>query len=198
MQQKQDGHALQKIVQAAQAGDEHAFEALMDVIEVPIYRLALAMTRCREDAEDAAQETLIKLWRSLPSYRFECPILPYALQVARNTTLDFLRRKRSDRLHMLPMSEDSDGRAILAELPDPDENINPAHAYARRERAAEVRRAIDELPQELREILVLKDIQGLSYEQIGQALALKDGTVKSRLSRARKKLSEILRTRNIF
>ena len=84
------------------------------------------------------------------------------------------------------------------EVADTDEFVDPARAYERKEKIEAVRRAISELPDEYREILTLKDIEGLSYEQIGRVLTLEQGTVKSRLSRARKKLLEILKRRNIF
>lgn len=196
---QKDSRELQATVRAAQAGDESAFERLLDEVERPVYRLLLGMLRSREDAEDAAQETLVKLWRTLPSYRFECPILPYALQIARRTALDTLRRKRSEWQQTLPLTvEGEDGEAHAADIPDPDEYADPSRAYERAERIAEVRRAIDELPSDFREILLLKDMEGLAYEQIGHVLALEEGTVKSRLFRARKKLAEILKTRNIF
>ncbi|MBO5897687.1 MAG: RNA polymerase sigma factor, partial [Clostridia bacterium] len=138
------------------------------------------------------------LWRTLPSYRFECPILSYALQITRNTVLDLLRRKRARGETVSLTVEEEDGEAAVLDIADPDEASDPARAYASEERMSEVRRALGDLPIELREILTLRAIEGMSYEQIGQVLSLEEGTVKSRLSRARKKLEEILKSRNIF
>ena len=193
-----DDRELRSVIHKAQKGDEQAFEALMRTIELPMYCLALSMTRQREDAEDVTQEALVKLWRTLPSYRFECPILSYALQITRNTVLDLLRRKRARGETVSLTVEEEDGEAAVLDIADPDEASDPARAYASEERMSEVRRALGDLPIELREILTLRAIEGMSYEQIGQVLSLEEGTVKSRLSRARKKLEEILKSRNIF
>ena len=193
-----DDRELRSVIHKAQKGDEQAFEALMRTIELPMYCLALSMTRQREDAEDVTQEALVKLWRTLPSYRFECPILSYAWQITRNTVLDLLRRKRARGETVSLTVEEEDGEAAVLDIADPDEASDPARAYASEERMSEVRRALGDLPIELREILTLRAIEGMSYEQIGQVLSLEEGTVKSRLSRARKKLEEILKSRNIF
>lgn len=193
-----DDAKLRSVIKRAQKGDEQAFEMLMRTVETPMYRLALSMTRQREDAEDVTQEALVKLWRSLPSYRFECPILPYALHIVRNTVLDLLRRNRARGETVSLTVEDEDGETAVLDVADPDESADPARAYVSEERIREVRRAMDELPSELREILILRAIEGMSYEQIGLVLSLEEGTVKSRLSRARKKLEQILKTRNIL
>lgn len=193
-----DDRELRLVIKRAQKGDEQAFEQLMRTVETPMYRLALSLLRQREDAEDATQEALVKLWRTLPGYRFECPILPYALQITRNTVLDLLRRRRARGETVSLTVDGEDGETVVLDIADPDESTDPARAYASEERLHEVRRAIDELPIELREILTLRALEGMSYEQIGQVLALEDGTVKSRLSRARKKLQELLKKRNII
>jgi RNA polymerase sigma-70 factor (ECF subfamily) len=194
-----DTREMKTTIRAAQLGDERAFERLLDYVETPVYRLALSITRRREDAEDATQETLIKLWRSLPSYRFECPILPYVLQIARNAALDLLRRERPHTEHTIPLiRQDENGEETVLEVADTDVASDPVRAYEKQERVEAVRAALDALEHEHREILLLKDINGYTYEQIAVLLGIEMGTVKSRLSRARKKLAEILKTRNIF
>lgn len=195
---QKDDRNMQKVIRAAQKGDERAFEALLGSLERQVYRLCYSMTHAREDAEDATQETMIKLWRTLPSYRFECPILPYTLRMARNTALDVLRR-RNARIQTVSMTvQDEAGESEAIDVADSDEYANPARAYERQERVQSIRAAIDELSPDQRDIIVLKDLEGYSYEQIGQILQIGEGTVKSRLSRARKKLAEILKARNIF
>lgn len=195
---QRDDRQMQRTVRAAQAGDEQAFETLLGAIEQPVYRLIYSMLHSREDAEDATQETLIKLWRTLPSYRFECPILPYTLHMARNVALDLIRRRHARVQTVTLTGEDENGENEQWDIADPNEYANPAREYERQERIEAVRRAVDALPDEYREIVVLKDLQGYSYEQIGQVLSLGEGTVKSRLSRARKKLAEILKNGNIL
>lgn len=195
---QKDDRNMQKVIRAAQKGDERSFEVLLTALERQVYRLCYAMTHSREDAEDATQETLIKLWRNLPSYRFECPILPYTLRMARNTALDLLRR-RNARVQTVSLTiQDGEGESETISIADPDEYADPARAYERKEKIEAVRRAIEQLPPDSRDIVLLKDVEGYSYEQIGHVLQIGEGTVKSRLARARKKLAELLKQGNIF
>jgi RNA polymerase sigma-70 factor (ECF subfamily) len=94
--------------------------------------------------------------------------------------------------------EDEDGERVVMDVADTSVDANPAEHLTRAERIAEVRRAIEDLPPAERDIIMLKDIQGLSYAQIADLLSVEEGTVGSRLSRARKNLEKILKTRNIF
>ena len=194
-----DSRELQGAIRKAQRGDGQAFEVLLSYVEEPVWRLTFLLLRHKEDAEDAAQETLLKLWRTLPSYRFECPILPYVLRMARNTVIDMQRRRQKQWESTTSFStQNEQGEWTMLDLPDPDEAADPVRSYEKKERILAVRAALDELPDECREILVMKDMQNLSYEQIALSLDVPDGTVKSRLYRARKKLADILRDRNIF
>ena len=199
MSMEQDAKELRSLVRAAQAGDELAFEQILTLIEVPVYRLAFSMLRHKQDAEDAAQEVLIKLWRTLPDYRFECPLLLYVLKMTRNTVLDLQRKNTRRREHEISLTvENDDGEQVVLDLPDTSTDANPAEHMTRAERIAEVRRAIEDLPPADRDVILLKDIQGLSYAQIASLLSIEEGTVGSRLSRARKNLAKILKTRKIF
>jgi RNA polymerase sigma-70 factor (ECF subfamily) len=200
MARSKDSRELRAIIRAAQDGDEHAFEQILVLVERPAFRLALSMLRRREDAEDALQETMIKLWRTLPAYRFECPILPYVLRMTRTTVLDMLRRTQGARENEISLTvENEEGEPVTWDVADPDPASNPVQSYERDERIRAVRAAMSQLPQKYREILSLKEIQGYSYESLCQVLGLEKGTVKSRLARARKKLAEILiKNGNIF
>jgi RNA polymerase sigma-70 factor (ECF subfamily) len=199
MSLEKDSKELRALIRAAQAGDEQAFEQILRLIEVPVYRLAFSMLRHKEDAEDVSQEVLIKLWRTLPDYRFECPFVLYVLKMTRNTALDLERKRSGRREHEVSLTvENDDGERVEMEVADTDPDSSPANQLTRAERIAEVRRAIEDLPPAEREIIQLKDIQGLSYAQIARLLSIEEGTVGSRLSRARKNLEKILKTRKIF
>ncbi len=199
MSMEKDSKELKALIRSAQAGDEGAFEQILSLIEVPVYRLAFSMLRHKQDAEDAAQEVLIKLWRTLPDYRFECPLLIYVLKMTRTTVLDLQRKLSRRREHEVSLTvEDEDGERVVMDVADTSVDANPAEHLTRAERIAEVRRAIEDLPPAERDIIMLKDIQGLSYAQIADLLSIEEGTVGSRLSRARKNLEKILKTRKIF
>ena len=196
---EKDSKEMRALILAAQAGDEQAFEQILRLIEVPVYRLAFSMLRHKEDAEDVSQEVLIKLWRTLPDYRFECPLLLYVLKMTRNAALDLERKRSRRRENEVSLTvENDDGERVDRELADTSEDNDPAKRLTRAERIAEVRRAIEALPPDQREIIILKDIQGLSYAQIADLLSIEEGTVGSRISRARKNLAKILRNGKIF
>jgi len=199
MSVEKDSKELRALILAAQAGDEQAFEQILRLIEVPVYRLAFSMLRHKEDAEDVSQEVLIKLWRTLPDYRFECPLILYVLKMTRNAALDLERKRSRRRENEVSLTvENDDGERVDRELADTSEDNDPAKRLTRAERIAEVRRAIEALPPDQREIIILKDIQGLSYAQIADLLSIEEGTVGSRISRARKNLEKILRNGKIF
>jgi RNA polymerase sigma-70 factor (ECF subfamily) len=196
---EKDSKEMKALIRSAQAGDEGAFEQILSLIEVPVYRLAFSMLRHKQDAEDVSQEVLIKLWRTLPDYRFECPLLIYVLKMTRTTVLDLQRKNARRREHEVSLTvEDEDGDRVEMDVTDTSVDANPAEHLTRAERIAEVRRAVEDLPPAERDMIMLKDIQGLSYAQIADLLSIEEGTVGSRLSRARKNLEKILKTRKIF
>jgi len=192
-----DNQILAELMRRAASGEDAAFESLVRHFEGMVYSFALQSLRRREDAEDATQEVFLKLWRTLGTWRDEASVKTYIMRIARNTVIDMIRRRNSRPTDSLTV-EDDDGEESQLDIADTDTSSNPAADYARREQIAEVRRAIDELEPEHREIIILRDINGLSYAEIAEATGLYPGTVKSRLSRAREKLKEILKTRNFF
>ena len=192
-----DNQILAELMRRAASGEDAAFESLVRHFEGMVYSFALQSLRRREDAEDATQEVFLKLWRTLGTWRDEASVKTYIMRIARNTVIDMIRRRNSRPTDSLTV-EDDDGEESQLDIADTDTSSNPAADYARREQIEEVRRAIDELPPDHREIIILRDINGLSYDEIAEATGLYPGTVKSRLSRARNNLKEILKTRNFF
>lgn len=184
-----------KLVRRAQNGDLDAFEALLRAHEKSVYNLALRMTGSPEDAEDMAQEAFLKLWRALPDFRWECKFSVWLYRIVSNVCLDLLRRQ-SRRPSVSLSVEDEDGE--VSELEIPDERLSPEHLLEQKLTREAVQRGLALLPDEQRQILLLRELQGLSYEEIGAALSLEPGTVKSRLFRARKRLADwLLRDGNI-
>ena len=192
-----DNQILAELMRRAASGEDAAFESLVRHFEGMVYSFALQSLRRREDAEDATQEVFLKLWRTLGTWRDEASVKTYIMRIARNTVIDMIRRRNSRPTDSLTV-EDDDGEESQLDIADTDTSSNPAADYARREQIEEVRRAIDELPPDHREIIILRDINGLSYAEIAEATGLDPGTVRSRLSRARNNLKEILKTRNFF
>lgn len=160
------------------------FEALASDMERPIYLLCLRMTGSREDAQDCAQEALLRAYRAFGRFRGEANARTWLYRVARNVCIDFLRARRQT------VSLDS---LREAGFDMPDEATPSAYmALDAADRKAALERAIALLPDDQREILILRDMQGLAYDEIGRVLRLPPGTVKSRLNRARERLRGII------
>ena len=178
-----------ELVRRAQSGDLDAFEALVRAHEKTVYTLALRMTNQPQDAEDMAQEAFLKVWRALPDYRWESRFSVWLYRIVSNVCLDWLRRQAKRPTVSLSV-EDDEGEEAERELPDGRQS--PERLLEQKLTREAVQRGLETLPDEQRQILLLREIRGLSYEEIGQALALEPGTVKSRLFRARKKLADWL------
>jgi RNA polymerase sigma-70 factor (ECF subfamily) len=168
---------LELIVQAKQ-GDRHAFGELVrrhrrGVINV-VYRLCGNIHL----AEDAAQEAFIRAWQHLPSYRPRSPFRNWVYRIAINVARDALRRERET--------------VDISELALPSPDADPGTRVERAERADRVRRAVLALPSASREVLILREYEGLSYREIADTLSIPLGTVMSRLNYARSRLRETL------
>ena len=196
--EKRKNDALTGLALRAGRGDAKAFEQLVRETEQMIYNLAWRATGNEADAADLSQEIYIKVWRSLPSFRGEAAFTTWLYRVAQNTACDAARSASRRPVLSLTLGTDSSGGDAGAEAELPDDTETPEHELLRRERASELREALACLAEEHRVILILRDIEGRSYTEISDLLSLEIGTVKSRLSRARDKLKNLLAERNIF
>ena len=191
-------HDLNELMKRAKKGDETAFSELVKTTEASVYRYLYAAVKNREDALDLSQETYLKLWRTLASYRGDCAPTTWILRIAKNTAIDHIR-KASKTGDPLPLAHsDKDGNETSFDLPDTDADANPMEALLRKQARAAVRQAILSLPEEQRDVIVLREFQNLSYEEIAARLSLEIGTVKSRLSRARHAIKEFLISGNFL
>lgn len=188
---------IERLVRMAEAGNEQAFEQIVKLYESAVYNMALYMTKNREDALDVSQEVFIKLWRSLGSFRGDCSIKSYIMKLTKNASLDLLRRRsRTDNLSLT--AENEKGDEVQLDVPDTADESNPEAAYLKKERIRKVREGLMKLDDDQREIIVLRDMEGMSYTDIAHALKISEGTVKSRLHRARSALKKILTEGNYF
>lgn len=176
------------VIRRAQRGDTKAFEALLSAYEKPVYNLCLRMTGNAEDAADLTQEAFLKIWRGLENYKFESSFSTWVYRLTTNVSIDFLRGKKRRQTVSITVEEE-DGAAEL-EVPDPAPL--PEEQLLHREKKAQIASAMNQLDEEARLILTLRILEDLSYEEIARVTGLKDGTVKSRLARARLKLKKIL------
>ena len=177
------------IVRKVLGGDANAFETLVLEYEKNVYNIALRMTGNSEDAADMTQEAFIKAYNSLQSFRGDSKFSVWLYRIVSNVCLDFLRSKNRRPTVSLSV-EDDDGED--AQLDVADASQSPELLLDRKLTRDSVRRGLDSLPPDYRQILLLREIQGLSYDEIAQALSLEVGTVKSRIFRARKRLCTFL------
>lgn len=167
-------------------GDAASFDALVTRYLDPIYGFAKRMTGNQTDAEDIAQETFVKVWKTLPRYRTTGTFKSWIYAIARNTAIDRLRKKK---IPVFSDYEDREGRNILTEsVSDPD--TLPEVLIEKAENKKLTEEALSRLPVVDREILVLHYADGLTFEAIGKILKKPLNTVKSRNRRAIAKLKE--------
>lgn len=178
-----------KIIEKVLGGDANAFEELVLKYEKTVYNLALRMVGDRDDASDMTQEAFIKAYGSLSSFRGDSKFSVWIYRIATNVCLDFLRSKSRKQQVSLTVSDDDDEDAQL-DIPDP--SSAPEQQLMQKMSMQSVEEGLKTLPDKQRQILVMRELGGMSYAEIGAALSLEEGTVKSRIFRARKRLSAYL------
>jgi RNA polymerase sigma-70 factor (ECF subfamily) len=176
------------LVERVRGGEPAAFEPLVEKYRQRVFRLAYNVLRSQEDAWDAAQEAFIKAYQALPSFRGQSAFYTWLFRIAMNVAHDKARQRGAA------------GRAFGTErvteeewertMPDPGEE--PDDAAARAEERSRITRALDALPERQRAIIMLSDLEGLSYREIADVLKIPMGTVMSRLHNARKRLRAVL------
>ena len=179
----------QELVSRARAGDQDAFEQLVLANQNKVYTLTFRMVNDREEAEDLAQEAFLKAWQGLPSFQGDSSFSTWVYRLATNVCIDFLRKQKR-RKDIEPVVSLDDEESGWTEPADWDQD--PQRHLEQSERTAAVSRGLQALPDHHRQVLVMRELSGLSYQEIGQALGLDPGTVKSRISRARLALRKIL------
>ena len=179
-----------EIVQRVLSGDTEAFEALVLEHQNKVYSLALRMVGNEEDARDMAQEAFIRAYGSLAGFRGDSKFSVWLYRLTSNICIDFLRSRGKKRTVSMTWAGDEGEDA--GELEIPDETWSPENQLERSLTRESVRRGLESLSPQYREILLLREINGLSYAEIAGALSLEEGTVKSRIFRARKKLCDFL------
>ena len=181
-----------RLVESALDGDARAFEILMEKHESKMYAVALRMCKNREDAQDCLQDAMIRIYKALPTFKGQSSFSTWAYRITMNTCLDDLRRKKVRQASSL------DQMLEVGWAPVDDNNTAERH-FENSELKRNLSRAIQTLPEEMRAAVVLRDVQGFSYEEIANMLSTNVGTVKSRISRGREKLREILsRNQELF
>lgn len=177
-----------QLIARARQGDQDAFARLLEAHQSRVYHQALRMVGHAEDARDVTQEVFWKAWQGLPRFHGDSSFSTWLYRLTSHAAIDLLRREKR---HRGSNSLDDSQLSLVSTLADPAPG--PQQQVEQQELLDGVARGLAQLSEEHRQVLVLREINGLSYEEIGQVLQLSPGTVKSRIARARAALAKLLR-----
>lgn len=186
-------HECLQLVQQAKRGDADAFQKLVEITQNRVARVVRSVVHCdRVAAEDLVQEVFVRVWKALPRFQGES-VLAWIHTVATNVAISEWRQQRAQKRAQRPLSIDAPiaGTDDLRIEPVSRERM-PDDLSGQREFAAKVRSLVLDLPEDFRLPLVLRDLEGMSYEEVAMALSLPGGTVRSRIHRARCMLQQML------
>jgi RNA polymerase sigma-70 factor (ECF subfamily) len=182
----------QVLVDKVKNGDYQAFESLVTRYESKVYRLSIRMLRSPQDAEDALQETFIQVYRGLPGFEGRSAFSTWLFRLATNVCLMKIRHRATEPSRLLPL-EDYLPRQEQGEIPQMvDWADRPEDALLSKESREKMMEALEKLPPEYRAVFILRDMEGFSNAETGEALGISVAAVKSRLHRARLALRGML------
>jgi len=182
-----------KLVERCLSGDEAAWEDLVRTYSRRIYSISYRFTNSAANAQDITQEVFLRVFRSIKSFRrSEGTFAVWLTRLVRNLLIDHYRRTRADRL----TESIEDRLSVLEECASVDSRTDAL--VSGREAGELVQAALQKLSPELRETVVLRDLEGLEYREIAEVLGIPEGTVKSRLNRGRAELARILRKQRVM
>lgn len=178
------------LVEQSRKGNVDAFEELIKDYKKSAYNIALRVLRNVEDAEDASQEALIKVYKNIQNFNMQSTFKVWLYRIVVNTCLDFKRKKSINAVSIDENIDLGGNNEVHREIAD--DSGNPDALVEKNFNNKLVNDAVNKLDDDYKTIIVLRDIQGFSYSEIAEILSCNLGTVKSRLNRARKSLKEIL------
>lgn len=179
-----------KLIKQSISGDVSSFEQLINQYQKMAYNVAYRIMGNEEDAKDMTQEALIKVFKNLKSFRMDASFSTWLYRIVMNTCKDDLRKKK---MKTLSIDQTFDTGSGEVQMEIEDEKLGPEDLLIQKETQGFVQEALQELQEANRIVLVLRDIKGMSYDEIGQVLDLPKGTVKSRINRGRLALKEIIK-----
>jgi len=180
-----------ELLQRAQAGNEDAFGTLMRTHYEPTFRLIHSIIRDEHSARDVAQEVWLSIWKNLAKFRGDAKFSTWIHPIATRRAIDHLRGRKRWLTRFLPFLPDT-GEENAVHTPEPVAESDPRQEFDKGERAARFERALASVPPKHRAVLTLREVQGLSYDEIATNLGIARGTVMSRLFHARRLLAQKL------
>lgn len=186
----------QELVERARKGDELAFEQLVTDNEKRIYNLCRRLTGNPDDGAELAQEAFLNAWKGLDKFQGGSSFATWLYRLASNACIDFLRKEKRRQSISMTVSLDDEEEGRQADLPD--ERYSPEQELERAELRRAVLRGLETISAEHKQVLVMRELNGLSYAEIAHVLDLEEGTVKSRIARARLALRKVLAAEGNF
>ena len=174
-----------ELISRCQQGDQDALKEIFEQYHKKVYRIAFGVVRQREEALDIVQEVFIKLFRSIKNFKGRSHFYTYLYRMVMNTAIDHARKTGKQQLSSL----DEEGSFE----PSDEAEKGPERILLQKELEERVKRAMDKLPVEQRAALIFRDMEGLSYQEMAEAMGCSIGTVMSRLHYGRKKMQELLK-----
>lgn len=180
------------LVKKSQSGDIESFELLISSYDKRAYNIAYRVMGNEEDAKDMAQEALLRVFRSIKDFKGQSAFSTWLYRIVTNVCLDELRKRKNDKYISMDSTIQTENGELHMELCSDKET--PESAYERVEQRELIKSAINELSEDYKSVIVLRDIQGFSYDEISNMLDCSLGTVKSRINRARNMLRDKLKS----
>jgi RNA polymerase sigma-70 factor (ECF subfamily) len=184
------GDADLELLKAVLNGDGTAYRGLVEKYQTRVYAMVYGMVRNREDARDLTQDAFVKAYRNLDSFRLESSFYTWLYRIAMNLAIDFVRKRRrreSGGFDEGIATRDGDGG--IAEVHHED---GPSRQLERKQLFSKIMDAMEQLPEDQRQVILLRELEGLQYKEIADVMGIPEGTVMSRLFYARKKLQKLL------
>jgi len=179
-----------ELLQAVLNGDTTAYRGLVEKYQGRVYAMVYGMIRNREDARDITQEAFVKAYKNLKSFRLESSFYTWLYRIAMNLAIDFTRKKKRQGTTSFDEAVASrDGDGGISELHHED---SPVKKLERKEVFKQIMDALEKLPADQKQVILLRELEGLSYKEISDVMDIPEGTVMSRLFYARKKLQKLL------
>ena len=179
-----------ELLRRAQGGDEAAYGEIVRAHYDQVFRRVVSIIRHEHDARDVSQEIWLTVWRTLKDYRGDAKFSTWLYAIATRRSIDHLRKRQRWFSRFLPFLSTGENADVTVEPASPA--LGPRDQLEAGEREARFERAIAALPPKLRAVLAMREIEGLSYEEIAEALDCRPGTVMSRLFNARRLLAQKL------
>lgn len=179
-----------EIIREALGGSQKAFKTLTERHSPSVNHVIFKIVRDRDTTNDLTQETFMKAFASLASYRSEYRFSTWLYKIAANNAIDFLRKKR---INALSLDQKIETREGSVEIEVPDNSYNPEHDLVRKQQNITIQSAIDDLPERYKEVIIFRHKDDKTYEEIADLLGIPVGTVKARIFRARELLKKKLK-----